>query len=98
MNRSEACSAASSANTAFMCSHGSHHVAQKLTTHEPSARLASASAEDPGTETGAILGYLYIWQVFFLFFLATSAVNYSFSGYKVSFLFRGKCVALQMAR
>ena len=44
MKRREVCSAASSEKTLFICSHGSHHVAQKLTTHElPSFNAVSAS-------------------------------------------------------
>ena len=44
MKRRAVCSAASSEKTLFICSHGSHHVAQKLTTHElPSFNAVSAS-------------------------------------------------------
>eukprot|EP00964_Phaeocystis_antarctica_P102987 scaffold68297_cov120-Phaeocystis_antarctica.AAC.9 len=45
------CSSASSLNTAFRFTHGSHHDAQKLRTHAPEATATAASASSAGTKT-----------------------------------------------
>ena len=59
--RNPVCSSASSLNTAFRFTHGSHHDAQKLRTHAPEATATAASASSAGTKTPPAPAMCFGW-------------------------------------
>ena len=60
--RNPVCSSASSLNTAFRFTHGSHHDAQKLRTHAPEATATAASASSAGTKTPPAPAMCFGWR------------------------------------
>ena len=60
--RNPVCSSASSLNTAFRFTHGSHHDAQKLRTHAPEATATAASASSAGTKTPPAPAICFGWR------------------------------------